>query len=85
MLELVHRHSHSSHGEWREPLKSRPGLKRFAEVHIYLEPHLLLSMSLQHPEYTWKLFELNILSRTYGTRKCRISFVKERSTIEYNI
>lgn len=67
----------SSQDEWRESLKSRPELTRFAEVHKYIEPHQLWSLSLQHPEYTWKLFEIiNFLLRM-NRKKCRVSFVKE--------
>lgn len=54
----------SSQDEWRESLKSRPELSRFAEVHTYIEPHPLWSLSLQHPEYTF-------IDLIISKRRCR--------------
>ena len=68
----------SSQDEWRESLKSRPELSRFAEVHKYIGPHPLWSLSLQHPEYTWKLFELINFSFTYETEEVSCKLCKRK-------
>lgn len=68
----------SSHDKWRESLKSRPKLNHFAEAHIFIEPHPLWSLNLQHPEYTWKLFELNNFSFTYEAEKMSCKLCKRK-------